>query len=268
MARFFGIWALVAATVSFAPTRAFADPPDEVSAESVPPARQPERTWLYVEEPQLPAPLHAVVGSRITYTTGGAPFAADLTAPGTLMEAGGELGLLPGLSVSASGVTSGSTTSSGAQTGALAGARLSLLPRTFQTTRAVASAGYIRELTGANGAWARLAVSQDFGLMRLATTVHGQHVYAARHDAVDMMAMVGANVRVTSFLRAGAEYVAQDLEASFDPEEAEGGTRHFLGPSASFALLDEKLTIAGGPAFGLSAISPRVLGRVAVAYSF
>jgi hypothetical protein len=134
--------------------------------------------------------------------------------------------------------------------------------------RAVASAGYARELTGANGTWARVAITQDFGPMRLATTLHGEHIFAAGHDAVDMTAMLGANVRVAPFLRAGAEYVAQDLEGALDPEEAERGVRHFLGPSASFTLLDERLTIAGGPAFGLSAISPRVLGRVAATYSF
>jgi hypothetical protein len=263
MAKLFAIGLLGFAAISFAPTRASADPPDEISARTQPPTRQPERSWLYVEEPQLPAPLHAVVASRVTVASGGSPFAADLAAPGALMEAGGELGLLPGLSISAAGVTSG-----GAQTGALAGVRLSLLPRSFQATRIVASGGYVRELAGSNGAWGRLAVAQDIGPLRLGTTVHGEHVYAAGRDAIDLMAMLGANVRVASFLRAGAEYVAQDLEAAFDPEEAEKGTRHFLGPSAALTLPGESLTIAGGPAFGLSPNSPRVLGRLAATYRF
>jgi hypothetical protein len=259
MARFFAIGALLVAAISFAPTRAFADPPDEVGKGSGPAARPPERSWLYLEEPQLADPLHAVVGSRVSYASS----ASTTSGASTTLEAGGELGLLPGLALTATGLTA-----SESQVGALAGARLSLLPRAWRTTRAVASGGYARELTGANGTWVRLAVSQDVGPLRLATTVHGEHVFAAGHDAADITAMLGANVRVASFLRAGAEYVAQDLEGAVDREEAEQGVRHFLGPSASFALLDEKLTIAGGPAFGLSAISPRVLGRVAVAYSF
>src|SRR5262249_38954462 len=142
-------------------------------------------------------PLHAVVGSRLSVASG---------APTTL-EAGGELGLLPGLALTATGMTTGE-----AQTGAYAGARLSLLPRSFRSTRVVASGGFVRELVGANGAWARLAVTQDFGPMRVASTLHGEHVFAAGHDAVDMTAMFGANVRLARFLRAGAEYVAQDLE--------------------------------------------------------
>ena len=80
--------------------------------------------------------------------------------------------------------------------------------------------------------------------------------------------MAGANVRVADALRLGAEYVAQDIEAAIDPLEAEGGMRHFIGPTTSLALAGERLTIGAGPAFGLSPNAPRLLGRAAVSWSF
>jgi hypothetical protein len=81
------------------------------------------------------------------------------------------------------------------------------------------------------------------------------------------MLSAGANVRVVDTLRLGAEYVAQDIEGAFDPAEVEG-MRHFVGGTASVALLAERLTIGAGPAFGLSPNSPRVLGRATVGWSF
>jgi hypothetical protein len=263
MMRSWAAKASILVAVSFAPTGAFADPGEEIAPVRELATRPPERSWLYLEEPQLPDPLHAVASTRVTYAESARPFATGLATPGAMVEATGELGVIPGVSLTATGVEAAD-----AHVGALAGARFSLLPGSFRTTRAVVSAGYVREVTASNGAWARVALSQDFGRLRLATTLHGEHVFAAGRDAVDVMAMLGANVRVAGSFRAGAEYVAQDLEGAVDHDEAEQGVRHFLGPSASVALLDERLTLAGGPAFGLSAISPRTMGRVAIAYSF
>jgi hypothetical protein len=112
-----------------------------------------------------------------------------------------------------------------------------------------------------------VTASQDFGRLRVASMVHGEHVFAGKRDGVDMMLMAGANVRVVDVLRVGAEYVAQDIEAAIDPAEAEG-MRHFLGGTASVALINERLTIGAGPALGLSPNAPRLLGRAQVAWSF
>jgi len=230
----------------------------------------PEHTWLYAEEAQLAAPLRTTASSRVTYTSVGGsptrPFASNVATPGAMIELGGEVGILPRVAIAASGVGA----AGGAETslGAVAGIRVALLPDAWTATRAVASAGYLRELSGGNGAWGRLALTQDIGSrLRLAAAVHGEHVFLAGRDGLDVMAVLGANVEVARHFRAGVEYVGQDLEESLD-DEAEGGVRHFLGPSAALALLDGRLSLTGGPAFGLSASSPRVLGRLAIAWNF
>jgi hypothetical protein len=229
-----------------------------------------DRTWLYVDDASLPAPLHAVASTRVTYTSEGTsptrPFASNIGTPGAMLEMGGEVGLIDRLSLTATGVAGESGTGATAS-GAVAGLRLSLLPASWRSARAVASAGYLRELQGNNGAWGRLSVTEDVGRARFAQTVHGEHIFAQGRDSVDVMVMAGATYRVLGPFRAGVEYVGQDIEESFDAE-AEGGVRHFVGPTASVQLLDERLSIVGGPSVGLSYASPKLLGRVGLAYSF
>jgi hypothetical protein len=70
-----------------------------------------------------------------------------------------------------------------------------------------------------------------------------------------------------SWFRAGVEWVGQDLEETFEGG-GDGGARHFVGPTAAVQLLQDRLTIVGGPSIGLSNGSPNVLGRLAVAYGF
>ena len=77
----------------------------------------------------------------------------------------------------------------------------------------------------------------------------------------------GVSYRVVGWFRAGVEWVGQDLEETFD-DGAEGGARHFIGPTAALQLLQDRLTIVAGPSVGLSSGSPNVLGRLAVAYGF
>jgi hypothetical protein len=157
--------------------------------------------------------------------------------------------------------------------GAIAGLRLSLLPDSVKTTHLVLSGGYLREAwtpdqpQGDDGAWLRLSVVQEISRLRLAATVHGEHVFAGGRDPVDVMLQLGASYRITGPWRAGVEYVGQDLEETF-ADAAEGGARHFVGPTTSLQLLHDRLTIVAGPALGLSAYSPSFIGRLGMAYGF
>ena len=81
------------------------------------------------------------------------------------------------------------------------------------------------------------------------------------------MIQAGASFRIAGEVRAGVEYVGHDLEEAA-ATGAEGGARHFLGPTASVQLLEDRLTIVAGPSIGLSGSSPAFLGRVAAAYGF
>ena len=181
------------------------------------------RPWLYLEDTVTAAPMHVIGFTRGTYTSVSSPtrpFGANVARPGGVLEVGAEAGLLPWLSLAASAMGGGEQ---GGGFGGLAGVRLAPFAGRWQTTHLVLAGGYLRELSGGSGAWGRLALSQDVGRLRLASTVHGEHVFLTGRDAFDVMVMLGASYKVAGPLRAGVEYVAQDLEGALDSEEAEGG---------------------------------------------
>jgi hypothetical protein len=249
-----------------------ADVPDVVDAPEAPPDPV-RRDWTYLADPRLPAPLQGLATSRATYTDSGAsptrPFASNTGVPGGAFELGGELGLLPHVSVAASGILGEAEAGQAAShVGALASVRVALLPDSWRNSHLTVDVGYLRELTGGNGAWVRAVGTQDFGRLRLGGSLHGEHVFVGGRDDVDVMVTMGASVRVAAPLRLGVEYVAQDLEGAVDHEEAEGGVRHFIGPTAAVSLLGDRLSAVAGPAVGLSPDSPRYVGRVGVAWSF
>ena len=247
-----------------------ADTPD-VPAETTSRPIPVGRSWTYLDDPRLPAPLQAVVLSRATYTDSGAsvtrPFASNAGTPGGALELGGEVGLAPRLALVASGVAGEAQAGGTAHHfGGIAGLRLSLLPAAWTASRLVASAGYVRDLDGGSGAWTRLTGTQDVGRLRLGGSLHAERIVGGARDAADLMVTAGASFDVAPWARLGVEYVGQDLEEALG-DGAEGGARHFVGPTVA-ALLGDRVSLVGGPAFGLSAQSPRFVGRAALAYSF
>jgi hypothetical protein len=253
---------------------------------------QIDRTWLYVDDARIAAPLVVIGMSNLSYTdVSSSPtriynaLAANTAQPGGMVSLGAEVGLLPHVSIMALGQMGFGGLGPSPNAGMIAGVRVQLTPLSWQTFHVVASGGYLREAwqggvydddsgtttngspNGDNGAWMQVAVSGDIKRLRLAGAVHGEHVFADGRDAVDVMVQAGVSYRIISVFRAGVEYVGQDLEETFDAG-AEGGARHFVGPTASAQLLRDRLTISAGPSFGLSDLSPRVLARMAVAYAF
>jgi hypothetical protein len=254
-----------------------------------------DRTWLYLDDARIAAPLTAIGMSNVSYTSVGSSasrvysvprqFAGNTAQPGELVSLGGEVGLLRRLSVFATGQMGLGGEAATPSAGVVAGMRFQLLPPSMERTHLVASAGYLREAWAApvysdetatwtparphgdNGAWAQAAFSQDIQRVRLGATIHAEHVFSEGRDPLDVMIQAGASFRIVGEVRAGVEYVGQDLEEAAAPG-AEGGARHFLGPTASVQLLEDRLTIVAGPSMGLSVSSPAFLGRVAVAYGF
>lgn len=229
------------------------------------------RSWLYVDDAVVASPLRTIAFSRITYTSStdaaARPFASDLAHPGAIFEAGAEIGIAPSLSLAASGASDALGLSASPASGMSAGLRFAPFRTLRGGTRVVMSGGYLNELSGNHGVWTKLALARDFGRARVAFSAYGEHVFATMRDAVDLMVVAGVSYRVLGSLRAGVEYVAQDLEGAIDPEEVEG-MRHFLGPTLGLELMKERLAITAGPAAGLSAHSPYAVGRAAIAYSF
>jgi hypothetical protein len=249
-----------------------------------------DRSWLYLDDARVAAPGAVVGMTSASYTSVGAnpdptsepyrAFAANTAQRGVLASLGAEAGVLPRVSLEAVGQMQLSGEGSGVNPGALAGARFQLSPPSWQNVHLTASAGYLHETSstpspssdanatgGADGAWASFAVAFDVQRLRLGVTTLGEHVFAQGRDGVDVMVQAGASYSVLSWLRAGVEWVGQDLEETF-ADEAEGGARHFVGPTAAVQLLHDRLTIVGGPSVGLSSRSPNVLGRLALAYGF
>jgi hypothetical protein len=224
--------------------------------------------WLFNDDVSLPSPLQGRVLSRFTLSGGASPtrpFATNLASPGAMLEVGSELGLLRGVSVQLVGVRGESYSSGEGATGAQLGVRWA--PLASRSTRLVLSAGYLRELSGGDGAWGRVALEHELGLARLALSVHGERVFVQGRDSFDVMVTAGADMRVAGPLRAGIEYVGQDLEGLAE-DDAEGGARHIVGGMLSLRLFSDRLSLVGGPAVALGGQSARALGRAAIAYAF
>jgi hypothetical protein len=272
-------------------------------AEPDPDVKRIDRTWLYVDDARIPAPLHVIATTNVTYTNVGSPtrlgsgaynaLGLNTAQPGAAVAIGGEMGLFSHVSIMANmqiNFGGQGQLGNGAEVppvgaGLVAGLRVYALPKSFQNTHLVVSAGYLREAWqgpvydddtnmwkpgkpyGDSGAWAQVAFSQDIQRVRLAATAHVEHVFADGRDPLDVMVQAGASCRVAGGFRLGAEYVGQDLEEAADPG-AEGGVRHVLGPTASLQLWRDRVSIVAGPAFGLSHLSPAVMGRAAASVGF
>jgi hypothetical protein len=243
-----------------------APPRDVVEKAATPEPTVAPQPWLYLDDPALPGALRVVARSRVTYTDSASPsrpFGANVARSGAVVEVGAEAGLLPWLSV----LADASGAASRPEMGLVAGFRVAPIAISGGT-HLVISAGYLRELSGGSGAWGRVSITEELGRARLAATAHAERVFLPGRDAIDVMVMAGVSYEVLRPLRLGVEYVAQDLEGALDPEEAERGVRHFVGPTASLELLARRLSVTAGPAIGLSRESPALLGRVGVAYAY
>jgi len=225
------------------------------------------RSWLYLDEPSAPSPWHVVTLARTTYMGSALgpsrPFASNLAREGVTGEVGAELGVFKWLAVSATGMVG--SLDGNARPGAMAGAKL--IPLRLEHTTLAVTFGYLHETGDDSGVFARASFVQEFGRARFGATVHVEKLFDPKRDAVDVMAQVGASVRVHGPLRANIEYVAQDFEG-IGSDDAEGGYKHFLGAGIAFELLERRLGVTLGPAITLMATGPKPLGRAAITYAF
>jgi hypothetical protein len=268
-----------------APRDAAADPPPALellapalAPDAIEPAKKADpwadvrRPWLYASDPTAPPAGHVLtsLGVGIAQIDRGAarPFAANVAHAGAVFSAGAEVGVFKFASLHAEGLLAGD--GANVNGGAMLGASFYLLgPKS--PVGIVLSAGYLRELGGADGVWGRASIAGNIGPVRLILTGLGEHVFTSKggelRDDVDLLVTAGASYRITDIFQLGAEYVVQDLEGLWDPEELDGGVRHFIGPTATLALA-KHIQIGAGPSFGLSPAAPRVLGRMSASYAF
>ena len=227
------------------------------------------RPWLYSADPTAPPPGHVMASLGVGYAgvdRGAAkPFAANQAHAGAVFNAGAEVGVLRFMTVQAEGLLSGEGGDK-VNGGAMIGLAFYPLPSKSPVDLAIAG-GYMRELGGGNGAWARVSAAASVRDFRFVLSTVGSHVFEKGRDEVDILITAGATYAIVPIFRVGVEYAIQDLEGLWDPEEAEGGVRHFVGPTASIQLA-KRVYLTAGPAFGLSTGAPNVLGRVNASYAF
>lgn len=228
------------------------------------------RPWLYTADPTGPAPGRVLASLGVGYAQvdrGAArPFAADVAHAGAVFDASAEVGLARFASLYAQGLLASQGASEPVRAGVFAGVNFFPLPAQWPVDLAI-SGGYLRELGGTNGVWGRVGVAGDLGRFRLSLTTLGEKVFDPDRDEVDLLVTTGVSVAVLPVLRLGAEYVVQDLEGAWEPEEADGGIRHFVGAVAALELA-QRVQISAGPAIGLSQGSPELLGRLTAMYAF
>ncbi len=99
-------------------------------------------------------------------------------------------------------------------------------------------AGFLRDFQAVSIPLVRACLSRRFGPMNVAVSGLAEVPLAENRDPVDLIVEVAAAYEVSNGLHVGVEAVGEDLEAFWEPEEAEGGAKMVLGPSARLARGD------------------------------
>ncbi len=231
----------------------------------------PDPAFAYLVDPSLPEPLSAAARLGAAYATTDSatrPLAADIRRGGWVNDVGLEFALHERVGVEGTFLLT-PPRAPGADAGwaGRGGLRALLTDPSSRSVRVALIGGYLRDFVAASGPFAEVTATWDVGRLRIGSLLHGEKMLAEGRDSVDVVGAFGASMRLLEVLRLGAEYVGQDFEDAWEPEEAEGGTRHFAGATVALALRDD-LRLVGGPAVGLTEASPRLLGRVSLSYLF
>ena len=130
-----------------------------------------------------------------------------------------------------------------------------------------AGAGYARDYQDVDLLQLRLLGTLNRGRLGITASSLVEVPFAEGRDAVDLILGAAISYAVTPRLRLGAEALGEDLEAAWEEDEAEGGARLLVGPTAWMSLspsVDLKL----GGALTATAGGTGVLGRAAVGLRF
>jgi hypothetical protein len=193
------------------------------------------------------------------------PMAANQVAERAVLESGGWVGVGRNITLTLRGMSDRLAFDAAGHSGTMIG--IGWLASQSPHHRLSISSGYLRELLGAQGIWSR--VSAEFREDRLVVTAmaHSEHMFAPGRDAIDLVVMAGCYYQASRILRLSAEYVGQDLEGWFDPQEIEG-TRQFAGPVVALNDPSDGIGAVIGPAWGVAGNSSMLITRVAAVYAF
>lgn len=260
--------AALAFATSLIPCLASAAPADVGDPGSATRRTTEERPFVHVVDPSVPSAGVVAAEYTVGYGSGVAalrplPATTNLRSVDHAITVGAGVGY--GLAPFVTGVMGFGDGASGA--GVIGGLRWTIPTGTSPFRAGLVGAGF-REPGGNFGAYVRGIASYDIGRFRAATNVHLERVFASNRDGLDVIATLGASYQVVSGFRVGAEYVGQDLEGLVEDEEAEGGAKHYAGPTVAIDLDRGRAQIVAGPAFGLGGNAATWLGRASVVVSF
>ena len=224
--------------------------------------------FAFVVDPSTPARGTLV----LAYTLGmGSGVSADRPIPVVLQAAGvsNRFTLGYGLTSWLEPIAELTVTSSSGSTvaSALAGVKMQLTAP-GSPWRAAVLAGALREgASGAGGVWIRAAGSWTAGPLLAELNGYGERVFAAGRDPLDYAVMAGLSWRLLDWVRAGAEYIGQDLE-ELGGDGAEGGARQAVGPNLAVDLDGGQYQLVGSALLGVGARSPTSVVRIGLLASF
>lgn len=100
----------------------------------------------------------------------------------------------------------------------------------FGVSLQIALGGY-RDVTGVYIPRVRALLGRSWGRLNAQISSNFEFPISHTRDDVDIILGAGTSWQVTSETSVGVELVGEDLEAFWDPDEAEGGARFLAGPS-------------------------------------
>jgi hypothetical protein len=232
---------------------------------SVAPDRRP---FAFAVDPSTPAPGTLAYG----YAAGvGSGISAARPIPVVLQSAGAASHLSVGYGLTERIAPILEVTETGANgatvTSATVGVKVRLTGAQAPVRAAVLLGALHEGASGANGMWARAAASWGTGPILVTANGYAERVLAPGRDSLDYALMAGASWRLVEGIRAGAEWVAQDVE-ELVALGAEGGARQAAGPSIAFDLDHGRYHVVAAALFGIGALSPTALVRIGLLRSF
>ncbi len=100
------------------------------------------------------------------------------------------------------------------------------------------SGGYLFDYQQVHVPRLRATLGRSWGPLDTALSGYLEIPTARGRDAVDLVVALAASYRVARWARVGLELEGQDLEGFWEPQEAEGGAKLVLGPTAWFRVWD------------------------------
>jgi hypothetical protein len=233
--------------------------------------RTVEQPFLYIVDPHGPAPKQLLLGYALAFSSSAGairPVPGNFDQEAVVHALSLAVGVVQRLSIYGQAMIGEPIGHSDVGAVAVeAGLRVLVTPPRWERLRVVVQAGLLREFGADLGFTGEVTGSYDIGRVRLAATLHAEHLFAPGRDPLDLYSVVGASVRVLPLLRFGAEYVAEDIEEAGSDDDAEHGMRHYVGPNMSLALYRRRILMTAGSAVQV-ARAPGLLARAAFTYVY